>query len=426
MADSIYPDNLPSGYDAYLGYSDGSWPTAALLPSKFPGKHVVTLTVRDVNAATDGCDCENGDLTPAHAADFAKNRLAAGARRPVIYASTSQMFAVLDELAARKVARAQVRLLTAHYDARYGRHVCGPSTCKYTQGGRTIPAMDGTQWTDQAPGNRGSKIDASLLEAGFFSGAPSPSAVPVKPPSARQPVPPAPPAGKARVPDCRGLDTLSAHNHLLRYGLTPAYEAGTKWGEVCYETTPGHWSMADPGSKVTILAGKTTPELRLGSGQTPWNTALQVALNRTGLSITVDGSFGPVTDEALRYFQYHSMGAAAEDGICGGNTWNALTAAGKIAPPANPGDWTYPAPAGLGIGQGTATIPVSWKAVAHAGKNAASYTLQILDNKGQVFQAHTVNGTSETVTLPRGTYTARVFADGSPKDSPRTDFKFTV
>lgn len=89
--------------------------------------------------------------------------------------------------------------------------------------------------------------------------------------------------------------------------------------------------------------------------------------------------------------------------------------------------WTYPAPAGVGIGQGTATIPVSWKAVSYSGKAPASYTLEILDNAGKVFQTFgSVTGTSQTVTIPRGTYTARVWANGSPVGSPHTDYKFTV
>lgn len=92
-----------------------------------------------------------------------------------------------------------------------------------------------------------------------------------------------------------------------------------------------------------------------------------------------------------------------------------------------PAEWSYPAPSGLGIGQGTATIPVSWRPVAHAGVNAPSYTLQILDSAGKVFQSHAgVKGASLTVTIPRGTYTARVWAEEGPLAPPHADFKFTV
>lgn len=92
-----------------------------------------------------------------------------------------------------------------------------------------------------------------------------------------------------------------------------------------------------------------------------------------------------------------------------------------------PANWSYPAPAGLGIGQGTATVPVSWRPVSHDGKAAPSYTLQILDSAGKVFQSHPgVKGTALTVTVPRGTYTARVWAETGPSAPPHADFKFTV
>ena len=37
MADSITPGNLPGGYDAYLGYVDGDWPTAPVPAQSSPG-----------------------------------------------------------------------------------------------------------------------------------------------------------------------------------------------------------------------------------------------------------------------------------------------------------------------------------------------------------------------------------------------------
>jgi hypothetical protein len=175
-ADSIYPDNLPSGYDAYLGYVDGAWPTAALLPAKFPGHHILTITVRGGSTVADGCDVEAGDLTPAHGAQWAQHRIAAGAHRPVIYASASAMSQVLSELAAVKVPRSSVRLLSAHYG--HGEHICGPSTCRLVS-----VAMDGTQWTDQAPGSRGTRIDVSLLAADFFGTAPQPAPKPAPAPA---------------------------------------------------------------------------------------------------------------------------------------------------------------------------------------------------------------------------------------------------
>ena len=161
MADSVTPANLPGGYDAYLGYVDGSWPTVPVLRSKFPGKHVVSLTVLGGNDVADGCDIENGDLSPQSGAEWIARRIAAGAWRPVAYASVSAMGSVQAALAGAGVQRSQVRLLSAHYGA--GQHICGPSTC-----GKIHIPMDGTQWTASAPGVGGAPIDASVLENDFF------------------------------------------------------------------------------------------------------------------------------------------------------------------------------------------------------------------------------------------------------------------
>jgi hypothetical protein len=167
MADSITPGNLPGGYNAYLGYVDGDWPTAKALGARFPAARIVTLTVLGGNAVADGCDIENGDLSPESGAAYAARRLAAGQWRPVQYADVSNMNNVLAELAKLKIARASVRLLSAHYGA--GEHICGPSTCKDSQGRPLVSVpMDGTQWTDSAPGVGGTAIDASLLLDDFF------------------------------------------------------------------------------------------------------------------------------------------------------------------------------------------------------------------------------------------------------------------
>jgi hypothetical protein len=161
MADSITPENLPAGYDAYLGYVDGEWPTAPAVRARFPGHRVLTLTVLGGEADADGCDRETGDLNPAQAAEWTARRIAAGAERPVVYASASAMAGVLAALAAAGVNRSQVRLLSAHYEA--GKHICGPASC-----GQMPVNADATQWTDRALGAGGSLIDASVLLPGFF------------------------------------------------------------------------------------------------------------------------------------------------------------------------------------------------------------------------------------------------------------------
>ena len=166
MADSITPENLPGVYAAYLAYVDGYWPTAAKVRAMFPGARLLTLTVLGGQAVADGCDCEAGDMGPAQAAAWVKQRLAAGEWRPAVYASADAMAGVLYQLDALRIVRARVRLLSAHYGE--GSHVCGPTTCK-----AMAVAADGTQWTNSAAGVGGTVIDLSTLNDDFF-GAPAP------------------------------------------------------------------------------------------------------------------------------------------------------------------------------------------------------------------------------------------------------------
>jgi hypothetical protein len=168
MPDSIHVPDLPNGYPAYLGYADGSWPTAGELEHRFPGAHLLILTVTGtVVSGADGCDCERLDLTPATAAGWVTSKLAAEpSSRPVVYASPEapgyRMSQVISELTARGISRNQVRLLSAHYGA--GEHICGPATCKLTD----VP-MDGTQWTSSFWTGTAS-VDMSVLTDGFFTG----------------------------------------------------------------------------------------------------------------------------------------------------------------------------------------------------------------------------------------------------------------
>ena len=170
MADSIVPENLPGTYPAYLAYADGDWPTAPKVRAMFPSARLLTMTVLGGQEVADGCDCEAGDLTPAQAAAWVRQRLAAGAWRPVVYESASTMADVLAELARLGIARAQVRLLSAHYGQ--GEHICGPGACQY-------PAADGTQWSSTAAGLGGSLIDMSILLDDFFGTVDTMDAIPL-------------------------------------------------------------------------------------------------------------------------------------------------------------------------------------------------------------------------------------------------------
>ena len=160
MADSITPASLPSGYDAYLGYVDGSWPDFQAEMQRFPGAHVLGLAVTAADDA-EGLDVEKYDATPEQAPGWVKRQFARHVQRPVIYASASAMSSILIALAGAGIARPSVRLLSAHYGA--GEHICGPDSC-----GQVHVPMDGTQWTDGAPGVGGAAIDVSVLENDFF------------------------------------------------------------------------------------------------------------------------------------------------------------------------------------------------------------------------------------------------------------------
>jgi hypothetical protein len=173
MPDSVTVSNLPAGYSAYLGYADGEFANGAELHAKFPTADLVLLTVTGDTYGCEGCDIEPGNLTAEQGAVWAAgfiNGAPAGAvpERPVLYASVEGesgygMEEVWQQLAARKIGRAEVRLLSAHYGK--GPHICGPDSC-----GAISIEMDGTQWTDSfaTGGPNGAVIDMSMVVAGFF------------------------------------------------------------------------------------------------------------------------------------------------------------------------------------------------------------------------------------------------------------------
>jgi hypothetical protein len=162
MPDSTIVGNLPNGYDAYLGYVDGDFDTAAALRERFPAAELVLLTVTGDTLAATGADVENFDLTPESGARWAKDKLGSDpGSRPVLYASVGSMMPVVIALGAEGIPRASVRLLSAHFGD--GPHICGPHSC-----GLISLEMDGTQWSNQSAGLNGAAIDMSMLAEGFF------------------------------------------------------------------------------------------------------------------------------------------------------------------------------------------------------------------------------------------------------------------
>jgi hypothetical protein len=162
MYDTAYNDQFPRGAAAYAAYLDGSvgnQPNYAYIVAAFPAaEHLSIALFANVNA--DVLDVESGASSPSDIPAWYARQVARGIARPVIYASASTMNdAILAVLSQAGIARAAIRLWTAHYGA--GEHICGPSTC-----GALSENADGTQWTSSAGGL---VLDQSLLLEDFFT-----------------------------------------------------------------------------------------------------------------------------------------------------------------------------------------------------------------------------------------------------------------
>lgn len=91
MADSTNVLNLPGGFDLYAGYSDGRWPDAAAIKTRFGDKTVMRVTVFPSDNEGDCLDVESGDATPAQAPAWIVKRRAAGHGGPLVYCSWSAL-----------------------------------------------------------------------------------------------------------------------------------------------------------------------------------------------------------------------------------------------------------------------------------------------------------------------------------------------
>jgi len=168
MWDTIENGEFPPGGAAYAAYVDGrlgDQPNYAHVVAAFPGaRHLSIALFPDHDA--DVLDVENGAAGTADVPGWHARQARRGIARPVIYASAYAMDAgILPVLSASGIARASVRLWTAHYGA--GEHICGPSSCRALRTG-----ADGTQWTSSAMGR---VLDQSLLLGSFFGAPPAPA-----------------------------------------------------------------------------------------------------------------------------------------------------------------------------------------------------------------------------------------------------------
>lgn len=163
MADSAESAALPAGLPAYASYVDGhigDQPNRTRVGAAFPGAHHLSIAL----FAGDYADCLDVEPGAAVASDvpaWQQRQRGQGVQRPCVYASVAAMRdEVLPVLALAGIARASMRLWTAHYGQ--GEHICGPGTC-----GELPTDADGTQWTDafRAPGG---VVDMSALRDDFF------------------------------------------------------------------------------------------------------------------------------------------------------------------------------------------------------------------------------------------------------------------
>lgn len=113
--DSVTVSALPAGGDLYLGYVDGRYANVDEIKARFPHRHIVRITVTGRTFDADMADVENGDLSPASGAAWAKGKLQRG-QFPVLYFPESSRAAVVAALKAAGVDPAKVGKFAAQYD----------------------------------------------------------------------------------------------------------------------------------------------------------------------------------------------------------------------------------------------------------------------------------------------------------------------
>lgn len=167
LYDTIVNDQFPANPQAVAAYVDGhlgDQPNYDWAVRAFPRARHLSVALFPGDDA-DCLDVEAGAAGTADIPGWHARQARRGIARPVIYASAYTMDAgVLPVLSAAGIARASVRLWTAHYEA--GEHICGPASCKALR-----TAADGTQWTSSAMGR---VLDQSVLLDNFF-GTPAPA-----------------------------------------------------------------------------------------------------------------------------------------------------------------------------------------------------------------------------------------------------------
>jgi hypothetical protein len=96
MYDSTNPLDIPADVQAVAGYLD-LWPADSW--DRFTKTQLKRYIARNVNEGGDTCDVETGDLTPAEAPVWTRNRIAAGVFRPWGYCNLNTKPALFSAMA---------------------------------------------------------------------------------------------------------------------------------------------------------------------------------------------------------------------------------------------------------------------------------------------------------------------------------------
>jgi hypothetical protein len=164
MYDSVDVAQIPANAAMLAGYVDGHWPTAQLLPKRFPRARVVTITVLGTNKAH-VVDIEKGDCTPQSGVACIKRGTA---HSP--YCNLSQLGDVLRQIDAQGLPRS-TPIWTAHWTKQP--HICS-APCFAGFDLPWTPHVVATQYDDRALGRN---LDASLT-VNYWPGV-DPTPVPV-------------------------------------------------------------------------------------------------------------------------------------------------------------------------------------------------------------------------------------------------------
>jgi hypothetical protein len=154
--------------DEVAAYGNGRFANYGEVKALYPHAHVLEIDVAGAGIGDAG-DFESGDMAYGDAGEWAKRRMAAGVRRPVIYFSASAWPEVMHSLASAGVARHEVRLWTAHYTGR-------PHRCSSACGFGITGVAEATQWGSSDAGGtlegpyRGRNIDVSMTGDDFWNG----------------------------------------------------------------------------------------------------------------------------------------------------------------------------------------------------------------------------------------------------------------